>query len=169
MKRILSLAAMALIFASCQSQQKESEITTESADTTMSTPAETTTTTTYTQYRDGDVKMVEKKVMVYRNGNWVVADSDVTMSNGAVVKVNGDVVKDGKTRRLEDGEVVNTSGDFFDRTGNALSNAWEDTKEGASDAWDATKEGAKDAGEAIKKGANKVGEKTKDVVNDIKD
>ena len=124
----------------------------------MSTPAETTTTTTYTQYRDGDVKMVEKKVMVYRNGNWVAADSDVTMTNGTVVKVNGEVVKDGKTRTLEDGEVVNTSGDFFDRTGNALSNAWEDTKEGAKDAWDATKKGAK-----------KVGEKTEEVVNDIKD
>ncbi|RYG42437.1 MAG: hypothetical protein EOO01_23135 [Chitinophagaceae bacterium] len=168
MKKLLSLAAMALFFASCQSQKNEDHTVT-TADTTMSTPAETTTTTTYTQYRDGDVKMVERKVMVYRNGNWVVADSDVTMTNGAVVKVNGDVVKDGKTRKLEEGEVVNTSGDFFDRTGNALSNAWEDTKEGAADAWDATKEGAKDAGQAIKKGANKVGEKTKEVVNDIKD
>lgn len=149
MKTILTMAFAALTLAACNDNNADKD-TVNTTDTTITT----TTTTTYIPV-EGDVTVREKKVMVMRNGQWVEADSDVSLDNGVVVTRSGRVVKDGQERELQEGEVVNRTGDFFDRSGRAIENAW-----------DATKEGVKDAGQAIEKGAKKVGEKAKDVVDD---
>ena len=75
--------------------------------------------------------------MVYRNGQWVEADDDV---------------------KLENGEVVDRDGDFFDATGRAIENAWDDTKAGV-----------KEAGKDIEKAAQKAGDKVEGAVDDDHD
>jgi hypothetical protein len=74
--------------------------------------------------------------MIYRNGQWVEANEDVRMDNDVVVTRNGRVIRDGRERDLEDGQVVNRTGEFFDKTGRAIENAWDDTKEGIRKAGD---------------------------------
>ncbi|WP_018626747.1 DUF6799 domain-containing protein [Niabella aurantiaca] len=193
MKQTLGLALSMALLAACNSSETRSP---ESAADSTGTAVVTVDTNavvapTAVQYTDGDVILKEGKVYVYTNGSWVAADKEIKLDNGIIITPDGTVKsKDGKVVVLQEGEYVNKSGGFFDRTGNAIDNAWDKTKEGVSKgaeatrdatqrAADATKEGVekgveatKDAaqktGEAIKKGAKKVGDKTREVVDDIK-
>jgi len=88
---------------------------------------------------EGDVTRRDGKVMIWHDGEWKEADSDVHLSNGIIVNRRGEVVKGDKVIVLDDGEVVDKSGRFFDKAGNAI-----------DDAWDATKKGVKKAGEEVK-------------------
>ncbi|MGJ7031365.1 DUF6799 domain-containing protein [Niabella hirudinis] len=193
MKKTLGLVVGVALLAACNSSETaSSENAADSTATAMVTvdtnavaPVETVL------YSEGDVILKEGKVLVYTNGNWVTADKEIKLDNGVVITPNGTVKsKDGKVVVLQEGEYVNKSGNFFDRTGAAIENAWDKTKEGVSKGAEATKDAAqkaatatregvekgvdatKDAahktGEAIKKGAQKVGDKTKEVVEDIK-
>jgi predicted small secreted protein len=143
MKKIFSMIVMASVFIACNN---EAETTNINVDTTYTN----NTTSSYTA-TEGDVTHRNGKLMVWRNGNWVESDRDETLDNGITVSRNGDVKKDGKVIRLGDGEVVTRSGDFFDRTGEAI-----------EDAWDATKRGVNKAGKAVKDAA-------KDVRNEVRD
>ena len=154
MKKLFLFAGIAGVFVACN--EPASETTETSVDTTVAATGETTvteTTTTTTTYAaaEGDVKMVEGKVMIYQNGAWVAADNDVTLDDGTIVTTKGDVKKDGKTMKMEEGQAVTKAGRFFDKAGNAIENAW-----------DKTKEGVKDAGKAVGNAAEKAAEKTKD-------
>jgi outer membrane biogenesis lipoprotein LolB len=94
MKRIIALAFAAVSLTACN-DDAETDTTTVDTDTTTTT---TTTTSTNTAYvpGEGDVTYREKKVMVYRNGDWVEADNDVTLDDGVVVRRSGRVERDGK-------------------------------------------------------------------------
>ena len=83
------------------------------------------------------------------------SDKDVTLDNGIVVSRKGEVRRDKDVVVINDGEVLDRSGNFWDKTGNAI-----------EDGWDATKRVVKNAANAIEKGAKKVGEETKDVFTD---
>jgi hypothetical protein len=102
---------------------------------------------------EGDVTYRNGKVMVWRNGNYVVADRDVQLNNGITVSRSGEVSNKDKKVKLEEGESIDRSGNFFNKAGEAL-----------EDGWDATKKGVKKAGQAIKKAGQKVGEEAKDLV-----
>ena len=149
MKKVIVLAFVALFFIACKDSNETEKTTVESNENNTITD----TSETYLP-ADGDVIYTERKVRVRKNGKWVVADNDVTLDNGVVITRNGRVRKDGRERDLEDGYILNRTGDFFDRSGRAIENAW-----------DATKEGAKDAGRAVKDAAEKVGDKTKDLLD----
>ena len=171
MKSIILFAAASLCFAACNNSDK-TETTTMNADSTtinsantyadtaaMTAPSTTTTTTTTSTYVpvDGDVSYRDGKVMIWRNGNYVVADRDVTLDDGSVVYYKTGEVKhkDGKTKiKLDEGESVNHSGNFFDKAG-----------EGIADGWDATKKGVKKAGQAVGKAGKKVGEEVKEIIH----
>lgn len=193
MKKTLSLALGVALLAACNSSETQSpEGTADSSGMAVVTvDTNTVAAPAAVQYAEGDVILKEGKVYVYTSGNWVAADKDIKLDNGIIITPDGTVKsQDGKVVVLQEGEYVNKSGGFFDRTGNAIENAWDKTKEGVSKgaaatkdaaqkAADATKEGVekgveatKDAaqktGDAIKKGAKKVGDKTKEVVDDIK-
>jgi len=75
-----------------------------------------------------------------------------------VVYRTGKAKKDGKEIVIEEGVVINREGNFFDKTGRAIENAW-----------DATKDGVKKAGSEIEKGAEKAGDKVNDAVDDDDD
>ena len=149
MKKVIVLAFVALFFIACKDSNETEKTTVESNENNTITD----TSETYLP-EDGDVLYTDKKVRVRKNGKWVDADNDVILDNGVVVTRNGRVRKDGRERNLEDGYILNKTGDFFDRSGRAIENAW-----------DATKEGAKDAGRAVKDAAEKVGDKTKDLLD----
>ena len=149
MKKVIVLAFVALFFIACKDSNETEKTTVESNENNTITD----TSETYLP-EDGDVLYTDKKVRVRKNGKWVDADNDVILDNGVVVTRNGRVRKDGRERNLEDGYILNKTGDFFDRSVRAIENAW-----------DATKEGAKDAGRAVKDAAEKVGDKTKDLLD----
>lgn len=158
MKKIFAFAVLAASISACN--DADNNTTTVDSDTSTTTTTVTTpdtlsqtTTATYTP-AEGDVSYRNGKVVVWKNNDWVVSDKDVTLDNGVVVNRKGEVRRDKDVVNLEEGEVVSRTGNFFDKAGNAI-----------DDAWDATKRGAKKAGNAIEKGAKKVGEKTKDALD----
>jgi len=153
MKKIFALAFIAVAFAACN----DADTDTTSVDTDTTTTSTTMTTTRSYTAAEGDVSYRNEKLMVYRNGDWVESDKDVTLDNGIVVSRKGEVRRDKDVVVINDGEVIDRSGNFWDKTGNAI-----------EDGWDATKRGVKNAGNAIEKGAKKVGEETKDVFTDDK-
>jgi hypothetical protein len=152
MKKFILMIVGSLFLLSCDNKQTSTETTMESKDVGDSVVTTETTTTTSTYIpSEGDVSYRNGKVVVWKNNAWVETSGDVVMNDGVVIKANGEVTKDGKQMRLEEGESVNTSGKFFNKTGEAL-----------EDAWDATKKGVRKAGEAIEKAGKKLGEEIKD-------
>lgn len=154
MKKILAIAVFATVFTACNN---EAENKTTADDTLKAKEV----TTTYTS-ADGDLTWKESKLYIYKNGEWVLVEKDITLADGTVITVNGEVKKGDKVIKLKEGEKVTTVGEFIDNTGKKVANAWEATKEGVSDAADKVKEGAEKTGEKIKDGVKETGEKIKD-------
>lgn len=148
MKKLFALAFLAVGFAACnnEAENKDTPDTVAVApDTTVvveQTPAPVIT------YTEGDISRRDGKTVVYQGGTWVPIEKDVVLEDGTVVTVKGEARnKAGKVYVIEDGYYVTRAGRFFDRTGAAIENAWQ-----------ATKEGVKNAAEAVKDGAEKVGD-----------
>jgi predicted small secreted protein len=133
MKKILGMMAAVFTLAACNDGTDNATV--ETRDTTTMT---TTNTASAYSASEGDVTYRNNKVLVMRNGEWVETNEDVTLDNGVVVKPNGRVVRNNEEIEMEDGEVVTRTGNFFDRTGQAI-----------EDAWDATKRGVKKAGQKV--------------------
>ncbi len=150
MKKILAIALFATVFTACNNEAENTK-----PEDTLGTKE---VTTTYSS-ADGDLTWKESKLYVYKNGEWVLVDKDITLADGTVITVKGEVKKGDKTIQLKEGEKVTTVGEFIDNTGKKIDNAWEKTKEGVSNAAENVKEGAKETGEKIKEGAQKVGDK----------
>ena len=146
MKKFFLMASIVALLASCDSSTNTDTVV--DRDTIGPVTTERVTTKTHTPAA-GDVIYKDDQVMVYRGGEWVKTESDVTLENGVVVYPNGEAKKDGKTVKLEDGEVVTSVGEFFDKTGNAIEGAWESTKQGVKDAGDAMEKAAKDVKESV--------------------
>lgn len=125
MKNIFLATFIALLF-SCNTKT-ESTTKTDTSSNAAYAPSE------------GDVMRKDGKVMVWHDGEWEVANNDVHLSDGVVVNTKGEVSRGDRVVVLDDGEVVDRSGRFFDKAGNAV-----------EDAWDATKKGVKKVGEEIK-------------------
>ncbi|GAB4093907.1 DUF6799 domain-containing protein [Flaviaesturariibacter terrae] len=126
------------------------------ATNTTTTTTSTTSTSSSQAYSpsEGDVTRRNGKVMVYRNHSWVSADRDMKGDNGVTITHTGTVTREGKSVDIQEGETVTKTGNFFDKAGNAVSNAW-----------DKTKEVGKDVGHAVGNAAKKVGNKVKDAVD----
>ncbi|MBX2921369.1 MAG: hypothetical protein KF746_04180 [Chitinophagaceae bacterium] len=172
MKKALFLAALTAVFAACGNESKTESEGATGSDVTV-TPAETNkdeapATVTYTA-EEGDVMWKEGKLLVYKDGNWSVAEKDITLNDGTVISLKGDISKDGKTINIKEGETVKKTGQFFDKAGNAVSNAWDAAKEAVKDGADAVKEGVKDAAGAVKEGAQDAGKAVKEETQKLKD
>lgn len=147
MKKFLILAVFSAFVFACNDSADNTTVEGDTSD-------HAATSDRYSS-SEGDVSYRGGKLMVWRNNDWVEADDDVTLDNGVVVRRNGEVERDGKVVVLDDGEIVDRSGRFWDDAGNAI-----------EDAWDGAKEGVREAGQGIKKGAKEVGEEVKDVFKD---
>ena len=158
MKKILGLAIVSMaIFACNDAESPGINEDTRDTSTVIETPPPATTETVYVP-AEGDYTYREKKVLVKKNGEWVEVEKEVKLDNGTIIEKDGTVKRDGKEIELEEGTVVNKEGNFFDKTGHAIENAWE-----------ATKDGVKKAGNEIEKGAKKVGEEAHDATHDDDD
>lgn len=146
MKKFFFIASVVALLASCDSSTNTDTVV--DRDTIAPVATETVITKTYTP-TDGDVTYRDNTVLVWRGGEWVKTDKDVTLDNGIVVYQNGEVKKEGKTVRLEDGEVVTSVGEFFDETGKAINDAWNSTKKGVKKAGDAMEKAANDVKESV--------------------
>lgn len=104
---------------------------------------------------EGDVTYRDSKLHVMRNGAWVETNEEVKLNNGTTISKSGKVVKDGKDLQLEDGVVINGEGNFFDKAGQKIDNAWDATKDGANKVGNEIEKGAEKTGDQIEKGANK--------------
>jgi hypothetical protein len=163
MKNFLVIAAISASLTACTSSETgTTSVDTDSSVNSTTTTTTNTTTTTYTA-AEGDASYRGGKLMVWKNGAWVESTEDVTLDNKVVVRRNGEVRRDNDVVNLQEGEVIDRTGKFFDNAGNAIEDGWDATKRGARKVGNAIEEGAQDAGKAIEKGAKKVGEKTKDV------
>lgn len=148
MRKIIAMGLVALSFTACNNDNETTETT--YTDTVITTePAVAVHTPS-----DGDVTYYSGKVQVYRNDAWVEADDEVKFDNGVIIYRDGRAIRDGNEVYLEDGYIVDRDGNVFDRTGNAI-----------GDAWDATKHGVKKAGQAVGDAAKKVGDEVKDATN----
>jgi hypothetical protein len=135
MTKLFLVGMIGATIVSCNNGSTDTSTTTKS-DTTANTA---TTTTTYTA-AEGDVSYRNGKVVVWRNNNWVVADEDVTLNDGVIVRRNGEVKRGDDVVVLKDGEVVDRSGRFFDDAGNAIEDAWQGAKKGVKKAGEEVKE-----------------------------
>ncbi len=143
MKKFIPVAIVALL-AACNNTSTTKTDNDTVVTTTTTVPANVTADV-YTPV-EGDVIYKNDKVLVMHNGEWVVADEDVTLDNGIVIDKHGKAKKGDVEITMKDGEVVSKTGNFFDKTGHAIDNAWQDTKDAV-----------KDAGKAVGKAAKKVG------------
>ena len=175
MKKVIVAVAAVAFFTACNGDKTDS--TTVTTDTsvasmnsmadTMVVPADHTTTVSTVAYvpAEGDVTYRNGKVMVYKNNDYVVVDNDVTLDDGIVVRRNGEVVRDGKIVRLEEGESVSRVGRWFNKAGEGMEDAWDGVKKGATKAAEGVKKGATKAAEGVKKAGQKVGEEVKEAVH----
>lgn len=154
MKRIFLLAFAGITIVACNESTPAINEDTRDNSAVTETPAPAPTETVYVP-GEGDVTYRDNKLHVMRNGAWVETDKEVTLENGVIISKNGKVVKDGKNVQLEEGVVVNKEGNFFDKAGQKIENAWDDTKDGAKKAGNEIEKGADKAGDKIEQGTDK--------------
>lgn len=152
MKKLFALAFLAVGFAACNNNAENKDgddtlaVVTDTAVVVEQVPVPTQPT-----YTEGDVSRRDGKVVVYNNGNWVPVEKDIVLDDGTTVTAKGEAKnKEGKVYVIEDGYYVTRAGRFFDRTGQAINNAWDATKEGVKNAAEAVKEGAENVGDHLK-------------------
>ena len=154
MKKIFLMASVVALLSACNANTDENTVVTTDTlgpVTQTETPVTTSETVVVHKYTpaEGDVTYRNNQLMVWRSNDWVKVEKDVTLDNGVVVYKNGEVKKEGKTVKLEDGEVVTSVGEFFNKTGDAINDAWGSTKKGVRKAGDALDKVGKDIKESV--------------------
>lgn len=128
MKKLFSILAITALATACGSGSSEKNAAgTDTASATSTTPApDTSSTTASTAMKDSVMQFKDGKVMIMVGGSWAALSAPVTTTNGRKVSPNGDVSKNGKTRKLEEGMMIDKDGQLMDKDGKALDNTgWE--------------------------------------------
>lgn len=154
MKKIFLMASVVALLSACNANTDESTVETTDASGVVDdseAPVTTTQTIVINKYTpaDGDVIYRNNQLLVWRGDDWVIVEKDVTLENGVIIYRNGEVKKEGKTVKLKDGEVVTSVGKFFNKTGDAINDAWGSTKKGVNDAGNALDKAAKDIKKSV--------------------
>jgi hypothetical protein len=158
MKKTLLVASALIFLIACNDNSKQTTTTTDSA--ALISPNPDTQMVDHTRVdnlyapAEGDIMYTENKLRVRRNNAYVDADNDVTLDSGIIVNRKGEATWKDKTIRMEEGEAVNRTGNFFNKAGEKIDDIWNDTKR-------AVKKTAK----AVDNAAEKTGEKVKDAVH----
>lgn len=120
MKKFLLIAAVAATFTACNNDKAtETTVADSSAmandammtDTSSMSQMATTSTPAYTE---GSRMMKGGKVMSYKSNAWVEMTEPATLNNGMRVMSNGDVIMNGKTTRMTEGQWMNAEGMMMD-------------------------------------------------------
>ncbi|HET9826342.1 MAG TPA: DUF6799 domain-containing protein [Chitinophagaceae bacterium] len=133
MKTLLALLAITCSMIACNNSTQQSSSSTDStatADTSSKSTApamDTSMTTAPAQMmKDSMMQFKDGKVMIMIGGSWSALSAPVTTSNGRKVSPNGEVSKNGKTRKLKEGMMIDKDGQLMDKDGKPLDNTgWE--------------------------------------------
>lgn len=133
MKKLLALLTITGSMIACNNSAKESESskdTTTATDTSSATmaPAKDSSAmmTTTAPSKDSLMQFKDGKVMIMTNGSWSALSGPVTTTNGRKVSPNGEVTKNGKKRKMEEGMMIDKDGQLMDKDGKPMDNTgWE--------------------------------------------
>lgn len=131
MKKLFALLSIAAFITACNDNATTTTENSTTGDTsaTVTTPAtlDTSATTTATApVKDSVMQYKDGKVMIMAGGSWTALQSPVTTTNGRKVSPDGEVSKGGKTRKLEEGMMIDKDGQMMDKDGKMLDNTgWE--------------------------------------------
>src|SRR5687767_991498 len=125
MKKLLVLLAITGVLIACNDSGNDDGSTTDTAAKTTPAP-DTSAVTSATPLKDSLMQFKEGKVMIYTGGSWTALTATVTTTNGRTVNPNGDVSKGGKTRKMEEGMMIDKDGQMMDKDGKMMDNTgWE--------------------------------------------
>jgi len=127
MKKLLGFLAITASLAACGGGAEKDGAATDTTSTTTTTPApDTSSTVSATPMKDSVMQFKDGKVMISVGGSWAALSAPITTSNGRKVSPDGEVSKNGKTRKLEEGMMIDKDGQLMDKDGKALDNTgWE--------------------------------------------
>lgn len=132
MKKLLALLAITGSVIACNNSSDKSESSTKdstAADTSATmTPAPDTTSkmTATAPVKDSVMQFKDGKVMIMSGGTWSALTATVTTSNGRKVSPDGEVSKNGKKRKMEEGMMIDKDGQLMDKDGKPMDNTgWE--------------------------------------------
>lgn len=122
MKKFLAILTITAAMAACNNAAEQNETPVDTVAATPATPAPDTTAEAAAPAapKDSLMQFKEGKVMIVTAGTWSALSAPVTTSNGRVVKPNGEVSKGGKTRKLEEGMMIDKDGQMTDKDGKPL-------------------------------------------------
>src|SRR6185436_15273401 len=120
MKKLLALLAITGSVVACNNSAKESDSSKDSAtmtDTSATMAPKMDTTATAAPVKDSVMQFKDGKVMIMSGGSWSALSAPVTTTNGRKVSPNGDVTKNKKTKKLEEGMMIDKDGQITDKEG----------------------------------------------------
>ena len=123
MKKFLALVAIVAFVSACGNSSQSTDATT---DTTAKAVPDSSATTAAAPAKDSLMQFKDGKVMIMLSGSWSALSAPVTTTNGRTVSPNGDVSKNGKTRKLTEGMMIDKDGQLMDKDGKLMDNTgWE--------------------------------------------
>ena len=130
MKKLLALLAITGSVIACNNSSDKSESSKDSTATTDTSstmaPAKDNTATAPAPVKDSVMQFKDGKVMIMSGGTWSALSATVTTSNGRKVSPNGEVSKNGKKRKMEEGMMIDKDGQLMDKDGKPMDNTgWE--------------------------------------------
>ena len=126
MKKLLALLAITGSVIACNNSAKESDSSKDSAtmtDTSATMAPKMDTTATAAPVKDSVMQFKDGKVMIMTGGSWSALSGPVTTTNGRKVSPNGEVSKNGKKRKMEEGMMIDKDGQLTDANGKLVDNA----------------------------------------------
>jgi 3-hydroxyisobutyrate dehydrogenase-like beta-hydroxyacid dehydrogenase len=132
MKKLLALLTITGALIACNNAAKESDAskdsaaTTDTSSSTMAPAKDTSTTMSAAPVKDSVMQFKDGKVMIMAGGSWSALSATVTTSNGRKVSPDGEVSKNGKKRKMEEGMMIDKDGQLMDKEGKPMdTTGWE--------------------------------------------
>lgn len=129
MKKLFLSLSVAALLAAC-GNNAETTATAPAGDSgaakTAAPDSNTAAAATTPALKDSLMQFKGGKVMIVVGGAWSELTAAVTTTNGRKVSPNGDVSKGTKTKKLEEGMMIDKDGQLMDKDGKPLDNTgWE--------------------------------------------
>lgn len=130
MKKLLALLTITGSIIACNNAAKESDSAKDTAATTDTStamaPMDSTTKMSAAPVKDSVMQFKDGKVMIMTGGSWSALSATVTTTNGRKVSPDGEVSKNGKKRKMEEGMMIDKDGQLMDKDGKPMDNTgWE--------------------------------------------
>ena len=126
MKKFLALLAIPAFMASCGGSSEKTDSAATDTTAKSATPAPEAAAATAAPVKDSVMQFKDGKVMIMVGGSWSALSAAVTTTNGRKVSPNGEVSKNGKTRKMDEGMMIDKDGQLMDKDGKLMDNTgWE--------------------------------------------